>query len=272
MPVVRSEKILTRENGRRGRGPRGHTRRAILAGPIIGIRRIMLPAFFFLCIALGLVHRLAGSFRLVNQRHSLSGKLYGHTNDVNLHRLAPTTNELRYNQEFDNVIRKLEEMNTKLGELKEDLEEVRALKLLNSRLDQLEETEECTTNGHEEVVKALVSAGADVHFRDDDGWQPLFWAADHGSTAAVNALIDVGANVSHTDDDGWTAIMWSCDKGFTPCVVALLAAGSDPNHAAENGGLYPMVSCTYIHAYNTCHHLTSNVKPQRIHISHGLAS
>ena len=213
----------------------------------------MLRAFLIVCIALG----LAGSKSrrlIITQRHSLSGTtLSAHINAAHLHRLAPSTNELKYNEDFDNVIRKLEEMNAKLGELKGDLEEVRALKLLNSRLDELAEAEE-SPKGHEEVVKALVAAGADVHFKDDDGWQPLFWAADHGVTAAVNALIDVGANVSHTDDDGWTAVMWACEKGFTPCVLALLAAGSDPNHAAENGGLF--LYHGYNIAYNTCHDLT----------------
>ena len=33
------------------------------------------------------------------------------------------------------------------------------------------------SKGHEAVVKALIEAGADVNKADDDGWTPLYMAA-----------------------------------------------------------------------------------------------
>ena len=56
-------------------------------------------------------------------------------------------------------------------------------------------------NGHTDVVKALLAAGAGVNTaRTDDGATPLFIAAQNGHIAIVNALLKKNADVSMQQD------------------------------------------------------------------------
>ena len=58
----------------------------------------------------------------------------------------------------------------------------------------------------EGVVRALLTASADVHARDRAGWTALLWASDAGHAASVRALLGAGADVHAEDEDGNTAI------------------------------------------------------------------
>ena len=51
-------------------------------------------------------------------------------------------------------------------------------------------------NGHAEIVRRLIAAGAIVNIVDDDGDTPLLLAARSGSPDAVNLLIEAGADVT----------------------------------------------------------------------------
>ena len=53
--------------------------------------------------------------------------------------------------------------------------------------------------GHKEVVKILLSAGADVHIRDGDlnsGSAALMWASLKGHKEVVELLLSAGADVN----------------------------------------------------------------------------
>jgi len=50
-------------------------------------------------------------------------------------------------------------------------------------------------------VEEALSAGADVHQQDEQGWTPLNWAAGKGSVEIVSLLLNRGADVFRTGRD-----------------------------------------------------------------------
>jgi ankyrin repeat protein len=91
-------------------------------------------------------------------------------------------------------------------------------------------------NGRHAQVKALISRGADVDAREDDGWTPLMLAAQNGHVDVVRELIDNGANVNHTGDEGVTALRQAAQGGHVEIVELLLSHRADPNKMTENSG------------------------------------
>ena len=85
-------------------------------------------------------------------------------------------------------------------------------------------------NGHVEVVKLLLAAGADVHADND---HVLRWASDNGRVEVVKLLLAVGADV-HAEDD--FALRRASRYGHVEVVKLLLAAGADV-HAKDDYAL-----------------------------------
>jgi len=54
---------------------------------------------------------------------------------------------------------------------------------------------DAAASGHEEMVRALIEAGADENKANNNGYSPLYWAAHQGHEAVVQALIETGADV-----------------------------------------------------------------------------
>lgn len=74
-----------------------------------------------------------------------------------------------------------------------------------------------------EKIDYLVEAGADVNHRSDDGSAVLSDAAYCQNTIAVKALLSCGADVNNRDNNGFTALSWSSGKGIPePEIVELL--------------------------------------------------
>jgi ankyrin len=100
--------------------------------------------------------------------------------------------------------------------------------------------------GHEDVAKLLLDAGADIEKADADGVTPLLMAVLNGRIALASMLIERGANVKVTDWYGQTPL-WSAvdlrnldvsgptrDNGVDreaafALIQTLLARGADPN-------------------------------------------
>src|SRR6266404_3729646 len=94
-----------------------------------------------------------------------------------------------------------------------------------------------------EMAEFLLSKGADVDARDDDGYTALFYAAyNFGSEDANGATIPMakllltrGANVNTAAHDGSTPLMWAAAKGEGDIAQVLALAGADINAADASG-------------------------------------
>ena len=80
-----------------------------------------------------------------------------------------------------------------------------------------------------EILRILLSAGADVNAQDADGKTALITAAGkHDGLAAVQLLIRSGADVNYKNDESNTALMVALRKHAPQeLITALLDAGSD---------------------------------------------
>ena len=64
---------------------------------------------------------------------------------------------------------------------------------------------------------------------------PLHKAALHNKIEAVAALISHGADVNAREEDGYTPLMWASYYGYAKVVEALLDAGADKELKATSG-------------------------------------
>lgn len=64
-----------------------------------------------------------------------------------------------------------------------------------------------TRNGHEDVIKLMIEANADLEVRDkEEGATPLIWAARKGYKNVVNLLLERGGEINAKDDHGRTPL------------------------------------------------------------------
>ena len=93
--------------------------------------------------------------------------------------------------------------------------------------------------GHTDVVRALVSAGADVNTQSNDGSSALGFASYKGYIDIVNILLDNGAQIETRDNDkGRTPLWFAAANGRTHVVRALVSAGADVNTQSNDCLLY----------------------------------
>ena len=95
------------------------------------------------------------------------------------------------------------------------------------------------SGGLEEIVRLLISAGADVNTKDEFGVAPLAGAARFGHTRIISRLLDAGAEIDATSQMGWTALMNAAYGGEADAARLLVDRGadvsiSDGNHTAMN--------------------------------------
>ena len=53
-----------------------------------------------------------------------------------------------------------------------------------------------SSKGECDVVKCLLSSGADINLRDEDGHSPLLAASDQGQCDVVKCLLSYGADIN----------------------------------------------------------------------------
>lgn len=78
------------------------------------------------------------------------------------------------------------------------------------------------------LVKLLAESGANLNVRDEEGYTPLTWAAQHGNTRVAAYLIEHGANLNPLDRGGYTPLMWAAQEGHFSMVALLLERGANP--------------------------------------------
>jgi ankyrin repeat protein len=60
-------------------------------------------------------------------------------------------------------------------------------------------------SGHCDVVKCLISSGADINLFDNQGQSPLFLASMSGHGDVVKCLVSSGAEINLCDNQGQTS-------------------------------------------------------------------
>eukprot|EP01043_Picozoa_sp_COSAG02_P034021 COSAG02_NODE_2356_length_9072_cov_14.450017_2_plen_391_part_00 len=79
-----------------------------------------------------------------------------------------------------------------------------------------------------DVVRLLLTAGADHSATTRVGDSALHWAASKGATASIKLLLSSGAAINAQNDDGRTPLMSCGLYGHADSAAALLDAGADP--------------------------------------------
>lgn len=88
-----------------------------------------------------------------------------------------------------------------------------------------------------EVVKYLLSEGAEVHKPDRSGATPFFTACEHGFTDVITALLGNGdkTDLDRPRVDGVTPLYAACEKGHIETVHLLLQHHADANINCADG-------------------------------------
>jgi len=82
--------------------------------------------------------------------------------------------------------------------------------------------------GHVEVVRYLLSTGADCNIAESTGgYTPLHWAASHGNLETIEALVEAGADPTVADRQGRLPIDMARKHGFRQ-MYSLDAADNQP--------------------------------------------
>ncbi len=101
--------------------------------------------------------------------------------------------------------------------------------------DQAKTLYEAAADGDIELVKSLISSGADVNATNDWGWTPLYVAAVIGNGDIVNLLIAKGAHVDEPNQPRETPLHLAVSNGHRDIVELLIEKGADFRAADEDG-------------------------------------
>ncbi len=111
--------------------------------------------------------------------------------------------------------------------------------------------------GHAEVVKALIDAGADPSESLPNGFNPLLFAARQGHRDVVAVVLAAGADIessiakgggNRAPRPGTTALMLAVENGHFDLAIDLVSAGADPND--QSSGFAPLHAIAWVRKPN----------------------
>lgn len=91
--------------------------------------------------------------------------------------------------------------------------------------------------GHVEIARALLQAGAAVDAGDTDQSTALDVAALFNQAEVLTLLLDHGADMNHRDNNGAYSLSFAMTRGNRECVDILLARGVDAENIELRGGV-----------------------------------
>lgn len=103
--------------------------------------------------------------------------------------------------------------------------------------------------GRDDMIFALLQAGAGIETRNEKGYTPLILASYNGHAAATALLIAHGADVNGADGTrGNTALMGVAFKGYDAIAEMLVAGGADVGQRNNEGQTALMNAAMFGHA------------------------
>jgi hypothetical protein len=95
--------------------------------------------------------------------------------------------------------------------------------------------------GHVHNIPALIGAGADIDFRNEDGSTPLHVAAQNGKVDVMKKLLEARAYIDTVHrNGGGTPLCMATQNGHTGAVRVLLESRAHVNAARDEDGLSPI--------------------------------
>jgi ankyrin repeat protein len=122
----------------------------------------------------------------------------------------------------------------------QDLNAVRELLLsfnvnVRDKATEMTALDQAVENGNCEIVKTLISAGANARFESEKGRTALMYLRDNATVDLVRDLISAGANVNARDQSGQTALMNAASMSNFEVVKELLEAGAKVDSKDSDG-------------------------------------
>ena len=96
--------------------------------------------------------------------------------------------------------------------------------------------------GNRVFVSVLLSHHADLTIEDEDKCNCMHIAAREGHVEVIKELIDAGAKVDPLDVGQWTPLIWACYKGQVEAVDVLISHGANVN----SRGLHQVTQKMYL--------------------------
>jgi ankyrin repeat protein len=100
-----------------------------------------------------------------------------------------------------------------------------------------------------DIVKCLVSSGADINLRNKEGRSPLFVASQRGHCAIVKCLLSSGADINLRKKQGRSPLFEASYFGRYDVVKCLLSSGADIN-LRDEGGQSPLFVAKFAGYYD----------------------
>ncbi|TPX37453.1 hypothetical protein SmJEL517_g00580 [Synchytrium microbalum] len=104
----------------------------------------------------------------------------------------------------------------------------------NTKVDSVPMLSIYSALGDLELVKALLTHGAQVNAQDERGTTALYLASENGHSEVVNVLCEHGAEVDHSTVDGKTALWTASQNGHLEVVTYLVQKAENVNQVATN--------------------------------------